>query len=183
MATTTFNVTNQLAYATSQNVLVFTVPTLANPNYTFAAWQNLNISPNGGSQSFDFDINLAVIAVDQNTGSRSPMTNIKANQVLLAQYSNLSGIGLTPATSGDDKSRITADQSAVINATNRSGGKAILLATEWYINGKAAVRVNNMNADAIATFELQPSLYFFAAVPTQSGFNYTPQPRPRLRAP
>lgn len=175
MAKTTFTVTNTLTQATSQNVLVFTVPTQANPNYTFAAWQNLNISPNGGSQAFDFDINLSVVAVDQTTGSRSAMATIKANQVLLAEYSNLGGIGLTPATASTDTSRVTPDQSAVINATDRNGGKAILLATEWYINGKQAVRINNMNASAIATFELQPSLYFFAAVPTQTGFNYTYQ--------
>ena len=175
MAKTTFTVTNTLPQDTSQNVLVFTVPTQANPNYTFAAWQNLNISPNGGSQPFDFDINLSVIAEDQNTGTRSAPTPVKANQVLLATYENLRGISLVPAVSNADVSRITAQQSGVINATDRKGGKAILLATEWYINGRAAVRVSNMNASAIATFELQPSLYFFAAAPTVTGFNYTYQ--------
>ena len=63
MALTQFFVKNTLSEATDQNVLVFTVPTLANSNYTFSAWQNLNISP-GGSQPFDFDIKLAVKAIN-----------------------------------------------------------------------------------------------------------------------
>lgn len=164
-----FAVVNSLPQSVNENVLVFLMPVNANQNYQFAAWQNLNISPNGGSQPFDFVIDIAVQAVDQTNGSASPQMPINPGQVFDVVYNNVGGISLTPDS---DTSRITPSQCGVINMLSPNPH---LIQTNWYVNGNPCCSIQNLNQKSIQTFELEPSLYFYAAIPTVQGFNYTLQ--------
>ncbi|HEV7764045.1 MAG TPA: hypothetical protein VGQ76_03485 [Thermoanaerobaculia bacterium] len=164
-----FSVVNSLPVAVQENVLVFLMPMDANANYQFAAWQNLKISPNGGSEPFDYVIDIAVQAVDMTNGSASAKTPIKPGQVLDVVFSNVGGIALQ---NDPDTGRVTPEQCGVINKLSPNPH---LIETHWFVNGNPCVAIQNLNQESIQTFQLEASLYFLAAIPTLHGFNFSLQ--------
>ena len=171
MATVHFSVVNTLEKSVSENVLVFLMPVGANPDYQFFAWQSLHVGPRGGSQPFNFVVDLAVQAVNMTTGSASEKLAVNPGQVVEVVYESEKVEGLVVQPS-KETGRVTPNQVGVINRLTRD---PVLIATRWYVNGELCCSIPGLNLESIQLFELQPRLYFFAAIPTEKGFNYTYQ--------
>ncbi|MFN6535701.1 MAG: hypothetical protein RM021_004930 [Nostoc sp. EkiNYC01] len=169
MAQIEFEVINQLTEQVSENVLVFLMPVGANRDYTFAAWQVLNPGANGGSIPFEYDTNISVAAMSQGDRNKTPLTPINPGQLLDATTSEVGSVQFSSNPSPLD--RLTSQQAGILNRTNPS----VMLETEWYVNGDPTVKIKNLNKNKVTTFELEASLYFYAAIPTKKGFNYTLQ--------
>ena len=165
-STVHFTVQNNLSEPVNENVLVFLMPVDASPNFQFAAWQSLAIAP-GGSEPFDYNVSIQVQAQREDNLSTTPKVNINPGDVYNVVFSNLDGITLTKDPRG---SGITPDQCAVVNQTD-----AVSIKTLWYVNGSPCVAMPGLNQGSMSIFELESSLYFRAAAPTQQGFNYTLQ--------
>ena len=166
MATIHFNVENALTEVVNENVLVFLMPVAASPNFQFAAWQSLNISP-GGSEPFDYNVSIQVQAMRQDNMSTTPKVNIHPGELYDVVMSNLGGISLQKDI--PNAGSLTPDQCGVMNNTS------VLIKTLWYVNGNPCVAMPELNQNSTSIFELEPSIYFRAATPTQQGFNYTLQ--------
>jgi len=164
MSTVHFSVNNQLQASVNRNVLVFLVPEEATEDYQFAAWQNLHIGT-GGSEPFDYNIDIAVVAVDSASGSTSQKVSISPGQVFDVVDDNAGGIVLQ---SDPDTSRVTHSQCGVINNLN----PARFIDLIWIVNGGNCCTVPNLNQGDINTFELKPKLWFYAAAPPIEGQNY-----------
>jgi hypothetical protein len=96
---------------------------------------------------------------------------INPGEVLQVIYNNVGGIALTPAT-GADTERVTPSQAGIVNHLTPNPH---LIQTNWYVNANPCCSIQNLNQNSIQTFELESSLYFYAAIPTVQGFNYTLQ--------
>jgi len=164
-----FTVINNLTQQVSENVLVFLMPVGASSDYSFAAWKVLNPGANGGNIPFEYDTNISVTAMSQGDQNKTPITPITPGQLFEARSSGVGSVQLSPNPSPLD--RLTPQQAGIFNLTN----PAMMLETEWYVNGDPTVKIKNMNKNKVTTFELEASLYFYAAIPTKKGFNYTLQ--------
>lgn len=161
-----FTVTNQVTQNTGQRVLVFLTPTDASDaeDYNYHAWKILNPSANGGSQPFTFQDSIQLAVEDQISRSSSSTVEVLPNQSWIVTNEDYQGPVLSMISSPPPSAKVVA----VTNQTD----PAILLNSQWSVNGSPIVSQGGFNLGATQTFQLNPTLFFMVAVPTRTGFNW-----------
>ena len=177
MANVHFTVNNQLNQPVDENVLVFLVPTEASADFQLAAWQSLNIGT-GGSIGFGYTNDIQVQVQRMDNLSLSKRVKIAAGQVWDAVLDNVGGLTLVQEPkNGPNHNAATLDQCVVFNEVvdPSTPNDAVLLRVMWYVNNSPCVAKPNLNFQSRSVFQLEASLYFSAAEPTDQGFNFTLQ--------
>ncbi|WP_370979125.1 hypothetical protein [Agaribacterium sp. ZY112] len=176
--TTTFTVKNNLSIPTTNHVLVFLKPVKASSNFQYIAWQDLNPAI-GGSQDFDYVIDLGVQVGDASSGNppgpQSPVYSINPGELFSA--TNPNGQGPILSTKNVNQGNLTSAQAGVINNCN---SPVTSLSMTWTNKGLPVVNVGVNSNDVInqgktVSLELEPKIYFMAADPTLVGKNFTLQ--------
>ncbi|HEX6084784.1 MAG TPA: hypothetical protein VF266_09685, partial [Thermoanaerobaculia bacterium] len=168
---------NQLDQPVDENVLVFLVPTEASTDFQLAAWQSLKIGT-GGSIGFSYTSNIQVKVQRMDTMSTSKLVNVTPGQVWNAVLDNAGGLTLVQEPkNGPNAHAATKDQCVVFNeiVDSTMPNDAVLIRVMWYVNNSPCVAKPNLNYQSRSVFQLEASLYFSAAEPTDQGFNYTLQ--------
>ncbi len=161
-----FMVTNNVTKNTGQRVLVFLTPTDAADaeDFNFAAWQILNPSANGGSQSFTFRDSIKLAIENQKTLSKSATIEVAANHLYTVTNENNQGPTLNLTNE--------PPQSAAVTAVTNKTDPAITLSSLWYVNGNPIVSQGGLNLGNTVSFQLASTLFFMVAIPTRTGFNW-----------
>lgn len=161
-----FKLTNQLTRNTGQSVLVYRMPAAdrLSADLFLSAWQILNPSANGGSQRFRLADQLQLAVEHEESLCRSPLVDVRPNQLYLATNSDNQGPALQLSGSETPPS---AKQVAVRNDTD----PAIRLSVIWFIDGRPIAIQKGLNLGGTTTFELTPTLYFLPAIPSNKGLN------------
>lgn len=158
-----FTVTNELTQNTGQVILVYQMP-LTNrlsESITLSAWQILNPSANGGSQPFFYNGRLQLAVENENTLSRSVITEVAPNQL----YTVTNNYNQGPVLHLTSESPPSARQVGVRNSTD----PPISLNTIWFVDDRPVIQEAGVNLGAAVTFELNPAFFFVIAHPRNDG--------------
>jgi len=156
--------TNLLTRNTGQSVLVYMMPVAdrLTTDLFLSAWQVLNPSANGGSQRFQLSHQLQLAVEHEDSLCRSPVVNVRPNQLYVATNSDNQGPALQLSYSEAPPS---AKQVAVRNETD----PAIRLSVLWFVDGKPIAIQKGLNLGGTTTLVLTPMLFFMVAVPPFKG--------------
>jgi hypothetical protein len=172
---TKFNVTCNVEPNDLQGkaVLVFLKPQNPQRNYQIHAWQVLDGAA-GATESFDYEARIStdVTSVDANDSKViSERQVILPGQLLAASSAGRLAPLLLPAPASLAQTKLTPQQSGVINKTN----PFIQFDSNWYVSGKPVVTMPRVDLNMMVSFEYLPNFYFMVASPPLVGQTYIVQ--------